>query len=84
MGYHARQQHELLLIAKRGEIPPPPPEQRPSSLIYADRGRHSEKPAIVYEWIEQWYPDLPKLELFARSPRDGWTSWGNQLAEAQP
>jgi hypothetical protein len=29
--------------------------------------------------IEQMYPDLPKIELFARSRRDGWTSWDNQV-----
>ena len=24
------------------------------------------------------YPELPKLELFCRSPRPGWSVWGNQ------
>jgi N6-adenosine-specific RNA methylase IME4 len=82
MGYHARSQHELLLIAKRGELPPPLPEDRESSVIFADRGRHSEKPVAFYELIERWYPTLPKLELFQREARDGWTGWGNQLADA--
>ena len=26
------------------------------------------------------YPDARKLELFARSPRDGWTMWGDGVA----
>ena len=82
MGYHARSQHELLLIAKRGELPPPLPEDRESSVIFADRGRHSEKPVAFYELIERWYPTLPKLELFQREAREGWTGWGNQLADA--
>jgi N6-adenosine-specific RNA methylase IME4 len=82
MGYHARSQHELLLIAKRGELPPPLPENRESSVVYAERGRHSEKPEAFYQLIERWYPTLPKVELFAREPRDGWISWGNQLAVA--
>ena len=25
------------------------------------------------------YPDLPKLELFARNTRPGWASWGNEV-----
>jgi hypothetical protein len=25
------------------------------------------------------YPDLPKIELFARRPREGWTTWGNEI-----
>jgi hypothetical protein len=24
------------------------------------------------------YPTLPKIELFARSRRDGWDVWGNE------
>jgi N6-adenosine-specific RNA methylase IME4 len=64
MGFHARNQHELLLVATRGEIPPPAPADRVSSVIFAPRGRHSEKPAEVYELIESFYPTLPKVELF--------------------
>jgi N6-adenosine-specific RNA methylase IME4 len=82
MGYHARSQHELLLIAKRGELPPPLPEDRESSVVIANRGKHSEKPAAFYELIERWYPTLPKLELFQREARKGWAGWGNQLAVA--
>jgi N6-adenosine-specific RNA methylase IME4 len=28
------------------------------------------------------YPQLTKLELFARSNRPGWASWGNQLPDS--
>ena len=44
MGYYARQQHELLLIAKRGEPPMPAPADRPSSVITAARDEHISKP----------------------------------------
>ena len=79
MGYHARSQHELLLIAKRGQLPPPAPHDRVSSVVYADRGEHSEKPDAFYELIERWYPTLPKTDLFSRQRRPGWTPWGNQV-----
>jgi N6-adenosine-specific RNA methylase IME4 len=79
MGYYARQQHELLLIATRGTPPTPAPEDRPSSVIHAPRGLvHSQKPAAFAEAIERMYPKLPKLELFCRTPRPGWSVWGNQ------
>jgi len=78
MGYFVRQQHELLLIAKRGEPSMPPPNGRPSSIIESARGEHSEKPAEAYALIERMYPDLPKIELFARNARDGWACWGNE------
>ena len=82
MGYHARNQHEILLIAKRGKIPPPEAGKQPSSLISAPRGKHSEKPVEFYEIIEAAYPTLPKIELFCRSPREGWAVWGNQSEAA--
>lgn len=77
MGYYVRQQHELLLIAKRGDLPVPEPANRPSSVIQAPRMAHSAKPPIVHDLIDAMYPELPKVELFARGlKRDGWTGWG--------
>ena len=78
MGYYFRQQHELLLIATKGSFPAPAPENRPPSVFYFERGEHSAKPHEVAEIIEKMYPELPKLEMFCRSAREGWTVWGNQ------
>ncbi len=78
MGYYFRQQHEILLVATRGKIPAPAAEARPSSVIRSPREEHSRKPEIVYEIIEKMYPQLPKIELFARNERQGWSRWGNQ------
>jgi N6-adenosine-specific RNA methylase IME4 len=78
LGYWARNRHELLLFAIRGTIELPEPANAPDSVIEADRRRHSEKPKLVYELIERAYPQLSKLELFARNMRQGWHSWGNQ------
>ncbi|MBO6755449.1 MAG: hypothetical protein JJ902_03930 [Roseibium sp.] len=81
MGYHARNQHEILLIAKRGDLPPPLAGTQPSSVYREKRGDHSAKPHYYYELIEGFYPQLPKIELFCRSPRDGWSVWGNQSGD---
>jgi len=78
MGYFARQRHELLLFAIRGDIPAPPTKDRADSVIEAPRLRHSQKPDVVYDIIERMYPDLPKVELFARASRDGWARWGHE------
>lgn len=72
--------HELLLIAVRGDMPCPAPENRPKSVIRAARGRHSEKPEAFAEAIERMFPGLPKVEMFARKTRSGWTTWGNEAA----
>lgn len=78
MGYYFRQQHELLLVATRGEIPVPAPSDRPVSVYSEKKTAHSAKPAAFAEMIERMYPGVPKLEMFCRSPRAGWTAWGNQ------
>jgi len=75
-GYQNLNQHEHLLLATRGKIPAPAPGTQWSSVIFAPRGRHSEKPAAFYEMIEHFYPNLPKIELFARKARPGWDAWG--------
>lgn len=85
MGYHARERHEILIIAKRGELPPPAPDCRPDSVVEAPRLEHSAKPTIFYDIIDKMYPDVRKVELFGRAPedREGWVAWGNQAhAEA--
>ena len=79
MGYYIRQQHEFLLIARRGNPPVPLPKNRPPSGIYAPREAHSKKPEEAYQAIEKMYPGLPKIELFARKRRDGWEAWGNEV-----
>ncbi len=78
-GYYFRGQHELLLIATKGDIPPPVEEVRPSSVLHAPVRGHSRKPEEVYEIIETLYPNRRYFELFARDPREGWTSWGLEL-----
>lgn len=83
MGYFARQRHELLLIAARGALPVPLPANRPDSVIEAPLAEHSAKPAIFAELIERMYPEHKRIELFCRSPRDGWAAWGNQASSAR-
>lgn len=81
-GYWARNLHELLLIGVRGKIPAPAPGEQPASVIDAVRGEHSAKPMVFRKLIEDMFPNLPRIELFAREQSDGWAVWGNQLPEA--
>ena len=46
--------------------------------IFSRRRKHSEKPPEAFDLIEALYPG-PYMELFARSRRPGWDSWGDQL-----
>ena len=42
------------------------------------RGRHSAKPEAFQDMVETVSPG-PRLELFARRERPGWTVWGNEV-----
>lgn len=77
-GHWFRIQHELVLLFTRGKMVPPREENRPSSIIPGKAAEHSRKPDELHGLIEKMWPELPKLELFARRSRAGWTVWGNQ------
>lgn len=82
MGYWFRGQHELLLVGTKGSMSPPEEATRVSSVFREERGKHSEKPECVYEWIEAAFPDQIKLEMYCRNPRAGWLVMGNESREA--
>jgi N6-adenosine-specific RNA methylase IME4 len=72
LGHFIRGQHEILLIATRGDMPCPLPANRPPSVITANRREHSRKPDEAYEMIEQMYPDLPRSSYSpAKRDKDG-------------
>ena len=50
-------------------------------VVLAPKGEHSAKPAAVHERIEALYPEAKRIELFARSRRDGWDAWGNEVSD---
>jgi N6-adenosine-specific RNA methylase IME4 len=82
-GYWNRNKHELLLVGTRGDIPAPAPGEQYASVIEAPLGEHSAKPPAFAEMIEEMYPHLPAIELFARAPRLGWDVWGNEVEMAE-
>lgn len=82
-GYWFLNKHELLLLGARGDVPPPAMGTRWSSVVEARRGRHSEKPEAFYELIETYFPNLPKIELYARVARPGWEVWGLEAPEKE-
>jgi N6-adenosine-specific RNA methylase IME4 len=77
-GYWARNKHELLLIGTRGNIPAPSPGTQPESVQTGPVAEHSKKPEKFHELIEEMFPNLQKIELYARRPRNGWDVWGHE------
>jgi N6-adenosine-specific RNA methylase IME4 len=77
-----RSRHEILLIGTRGSPVCPAPGTQRDSAIMSPRLAHSEKPKCFLEMIEQYFPNVPKIELNCRGkPRPGWDAWGNEVEE---
>ena len=78
-GYWFINEHEVLLLGTRGDIPAPAPGKQWPSVIEAPVGKHSEKPEIFLQMLEEYFPNLPKIEFNRRGPpRPGWGAWGNE------
>ncbi len=82
-GYWNRSRHELLLVGTRGNVPAPAQGTQWSSVLEAPIGKHSEKPNCFHAMIEEYFPHLPKIELFARRARPNWDSWGLDAPQAE-
>lgn len=76
-GHYTLTKHEKLIIATKGNHVTP--AWRPESVIKADVTEHSRKPDEFTDIMQRMYPDLmSRLELFARTEREGWMAWGNE------
>jgi N6-adenosine-specific RNA methylase IME4 len=77
MGFGTRANTEFVLLATRGA--PLRLNADVHQVVMAPVGAHSEKPEEIARRIERLFPG-PYLELFARRPRKGWMTWGNEIA----
>ena len=83
VGFYFRNTTELVLFGVRGGLRTQPPGRRQVNVIRARKREHSRKPDELYTIIEACSP-APYLELFARTRRENWTQWGNQLDAYEP
>ena len=77
MGHYNSVRHELLLVCTRGACTPDV-KKLFDSVVTEERTTHSKKPILFYEMIEQLYTYGRRLELFARTKREGWDTYGNE------
>ena len=79
--FTVRYGHEYLLYMYKGKLIPVATEERGKiHTVFTEQVQnHSQKPEISYEIIERLYPNLKKLEMYARRQRDGWDAFGNEL-----
>jgi len=78
--FTVRYGHEYLLYMYKGKLTPIAKEERGKiHTVFREKAtKHSKKPQIAYEIIERLYPDLSKIELYARNTRTNWDCWGNE------
>lgn len=81
VGFYFRNVTELLLFGVRGkDVRTLSPGRSQVNMLQTRKREHSRKPDEQYALIEQcsWGP---RLEMFSRGARPGWTAWGNQADE---
>jgi N6-adenosine-specific RNA methylase IME4 len=81
MGRTVRNAHEVCLVCTRGK--PIVYDHSVSSVIFAPRLAHSEKPEELQDKAEKLAGSVPKIELFARRYRPGWACVGDELQAAE-
>lgn len=77
MGYHTRAGFEQCWLATRGKGYERLSKGEPQ-VVFSPLREHSRKPDQVADAIVRLCGDVPRIELFARTQRPGWTVWGNQ------
>lgn len=78
VGFYFRNVTELLLFGVRGkDVRTLPPGRSQVNMLETRKREHSRKPDEQYALIEEcsWGP---RLEMFSRGARPGWTVWGDQ------
>jgi len=84
MGRFTRASHETAILATRGRVKVVDKGVRSrfsASVPVDDRGKaiHSAKPEAFYRDVVERLSRGPFCELFARRPRDGWTTIGDGI-----
>ena len=76
MGYYFRGATEHVIFATRGKLRTL--DRSIPTVFFAPRCAHSVKPAKFYRIVEKMSP-WQRIELFARKPREGWMTWGEEV-----
>ena len=80
--FTVRYGHEYLLYMYKGKLIPVATEERGKiHTVFTEKVmRHSQKPEISFDIINRLYPNLTKIELYARKERLGFDCWGNEVS----
>ena len=81
VGFYFRNVTEIVLFGVRGKNARTlRPGRTQVNYLGTRKREHSRKPDELYDIVEACSAG-PRIELFARGARPGWTVWGNQAIE---
>ena len=87
MGRLARNASEYILVGVRGDKPGDlygqVQDHSIRNVFFAPATPHSVKPECVQDALYRMFPSAPKLEMFARRQRPGWTCIGNEAPDTE-
>jgi N6-adenosine-specific RNA methylase IME4 len=53
-----------------------------NNLLFAERRKHSEKPREIFEFLDRYFFDVPKVELYSRDPfNKNWDYYGDEVTK---
>lgn len=77
-GYVVRSVMEPWIVATTGTLDH---SKGAANLINGLAREHSRKPEAAYRWCEKYMPKARRIELFSRTDRPGWTTWGDEAGK---
>lgn len=82
LGYTTRKNTEICLLGRRGS--PKRNAKNIREVIISPVREHSRKPEEFYARVERYSGPGPRLDLFAREQRPGWTAYGDEVSKFSP
>ena len=85
LGFYTQSNAEVVLIGVKGKFKRQ--KKNIKQIVLHPKSVHSKKPSVIRNKIVELCGDLPRIELFARPPKDrlfedesyrGWDLWGNE------
>jgi N6-adenosine-specific RNA methylase IME4 len=80
-GYRVRSACEPFLLAISGA---PDNSRAHRNIIDGLTRGHSVKPEEAYAWCEGYRPGARRVEIFSRTSRPGWDTWGYEAGKLDP
>lgn len=80
-GYRMRSTCEPFILGINGH---PENSKSARNAIEGLAREHSRKPEEAYSWAQTYMPGARRVELFSRTARPGWDTWGYEAGKFDP